>query len=1066
MIKLTENAIQVLEKRYLKRDENGTIIETPEGMFKRVADTIAKAEKTEELRKEWSRKFYDVMSNLEFLPNSPTIRNAGATGGSYSACFYLDIEDSRESIFDVLKKSVEIQAFGGGTGYNFSKLRPEGSLIKTTMGRASGPVGFMKVFDYVVGSVIQQGGVRQGAQMGLLDITHPDIEKFINSKQEEGVLTNFNISVIITDEFMSSINKESELWDKIIVGAYRNGEPGVLFIDTINKFSPTYPYQVLNGCNPCLISDTLLFDGDRLSRIDTEGVIFRSWKTGIKETINLKLSDGTAITLTPDHLIKTEKDGFIHAQDSLGYRISRVGDRFFTSENTEHEEKLVLLGFLYGDGWTRGHRGISVRIDEKKEPDVVSLLKSYGFYHTPSKDKLYCNKGQLSNLYIDEKEYNLNIIKEKTYDKVLPESIVCSKLLRLRSFLRGLYSANGSVVKDRFISFKSTSKLLIQQLQTILSAFGIKAHYSHNDGVEVKWHNGDYRSKPSYNLYITNRTALERFAKNIGFVETTKNEKLDYILKNRTTGRPTYPKVLTIEKTGPKEVYDFKMKDGLPYNQANGIVVHNCSEQVLGDKESCNLGSINLSKFVEDTGGGKPEINWKSLKSVVGIAVRFLDNVIDVNNYPIPEIETETKKFRKIGLGVMGWADLLIKLKIMYGSQESLELAERIMKFINNEAIRCSEELLQEKGHGTWEGFLDPSIYAKDKTNPLFHRRNATLTTIAPTGSLSLIAGCSAGIEPIFSFEFKKKCIGSEITIINPLLLEWLQDHDITIEGVPDYFIEAKDVTPEQHIRMQATYQRHVHNAVSKTVNLPNSATIKDIDYIFKLAHSLNCKGITVYRQGSREYEAQIPLSQEADKKPPMNSGKLLSNMDNSPEGSLQPPEWMWGGRQMIRTGEGTLWVHLFEDPISGYKELWSQISKEGRTLSSMNASIGRLATLALNGGNCPKCGHKNCGVPWSAVEKQLRGIIGEKTNWFNGQQVMSPPDGIAKVIKKRILDNSDWPVICPQTEVGGPTVDEFINSIYDTYGTDLCPDCASPLIHDEGCKGGRCPNCGFSNCV
>lgn len=803
-MKLGNNALEVLQKRYLMGDE------TPDDMCDRVATKIASAEKTEELKEHWYQEFKLVLIESLFSPNSPTWRNAGANQGNLSACFYLDIEDSRKSIFKVLGYSVEIQAFGGGTGHNFSWIRPENSIIKTTMGRASGPIGFAKVFNFVVGEVIQQGGVRKGAQMALLEINHPDIEKFINCKQTEGDLNNFNISVIIPEWFMNNLIQNDQfvfdtvfdgrsykklrgkdIWAKLIKGAWKNGEPGILFIDTVNNLSPTFPYQIMRGCNPC-------------------------------------------------------------------------------------------------------------------------------------------------------------------------------------------------------------------------------------------------------------------------------------------------------------------------------------GEQILGNMESCNLGSIDLSKFVhthipgigclEPTGTESTQIiDFKRLREVIRIAVRFLDNVIDVNNYPIPEIEIETKKFRKIGLGVMGWADLLIKLQISYNSPEALELAEKVMKFINDEATKYSEELLQEKGHGTWEGFLDPSIYAKDRTNPLFRRRNATLTTIAPTGTLSLIAGCSSGIEPVFSFEFKKKCLDGEMVVRHPLFQEWV-DNEIKGGGKfrkPNYFVEANDVPVEQHVHMQAAFQKHVHNAVSKTINAPYSSTIEDVDQAFKLAYTLGCKGLTFYRDGSREFQAQTAVREEtkqagqpsefdhsadAIKYLTIPEAKKLaedilmkaeSERSADPFSELQTPTWLPGWREKVKTGSGTLWVHVFVDPDTGFREVWTAVSKPGRDMAAAADSTGRLITLALKHG-----------ASWDEIVKQLQGHIGERTVWDNGVQIMSIQDGTAKVIRKRCVDNILPNFICPfnkkcqqrdshevlETQcqkANDPSADPnyFISTKemkypnYDSKKYDLCPDCASLLIHDEGCKGGRCLSCGWSNC-
>lgn len=748
--KLSDNAIEVLNKRYFRRNKHGEVIEDWTGLCHRVASHITQAEKTTELGLEWGPKFFDVMYNLDFLPNSPTLRNAGANQGCLSACFVLPLEDSRKSIFKTLQDAVEVQAFGGGTGYDFSPLRPANSLIKTTGGRSCGPIGFMRVFDHDIGEIIEQGGVRKGAQMAILRIDHPDIEQFIECKQREGLFTHFNISVAVTRHFMeclSACGKEDfkwalrfgdevglevsgqEVWNKLVRGAWANGEPGIIFIDTINELNPLRKYETIHATNPC-------------------------------------------------------------------------------------------------------------------------------------------------------------------------------------------------------------------------------------------------------------------------------------------------------------------------------------GEQPLAPYSSCNLGSINLSNFVvskpinrtetktfsfkEFSSGYEKTIDWDRLKTVVQTAVRFLDNVIDVNNYPIPEIERETKKFRKIGLGVMGWADMLIKLGISYNSQEALDLAEEIMRFIKDTAWEYSDKLGLEKG----------SIYVE--TGLHLGVRNGTLTTIAPTGTLSLIAGCSAGIEPIFSFKYKKKCLDGEMEVTHPLLDEWITQCKFKY-GEEHPFIEAKYVPIEQHIRMQAAFQRFTDNAVSKTINAPNSTTVEEVAAAFRLAFELGCKGITFYRQGSREVEAQV-----ASPIVPSVTGFTSIPVEDFPEGTLQPPEWMIGGRQMIKTGEGTLWVHLFEDAETGYKELWSQISKEGRTISSMNAALGRLATLALNRG-----------ATWEEIEKQLRGIIGEKTAWFNGEQVLSPPDGIAKVIRRRILGNSDWPI------KGGCSNGRMVGFDPASGGSipsppaieKRCPDCGSGLQLTEGCQSGLCAVCGWSEC-
>ncbi|MEM2806480.1 MAG: adenosylcobalamin-dependent ribonucleoside-diphosphate reductase, partial [Candidatus Bathyarchaeia archaeon] len=537
--KLTVNALEVLKKRYLLRDENERIIETPAQMFRRVARAISRVDREYGEDPKGSEEiFYRMMARLEFIPNSPTLFNAGTRLGQLSACFVIPIEDSLESIFTAVKNMALIEKSGGGVGFDFSRLRPKGDIVKSTKGVASGPVSFMLVFDAAT-EVIKAGGRRRGAMMGILRVDHPDILEFITSKQRPGFLSNFNISVAITDEFMETLEKDEdywlvnprnnektkklkarEVWELIARSAWASGDPGVVFIDEINRHNPT-------------------------------------------------------------------------------------------------------------------------------------------------------------------------------------------------------------------------------------------------------------------------------------------------------------PEVGRIEATNP------------------------CGEQPLLPYESCNLGSINLSRMVEDG-----EIRWEKLRETVRNAVHFLDNVIDANKYPLKEIEKITKANRKIGLGVMGFADMLIKLRIPYNSQQALELAERLMRFIDEEAHKKSEEIAEKRG--SFPNF-EKSIW-KDKYKAM---RNATVTTIAPTGSISIIAGCSSGIEPIFAISFIRNVLdGTRLFEINPLfeaiakergfydagILEEIaktgsvQKIDKIPEDVRKVFVTALDISPEWHVRMQAAFQKYTDNVVSKTVNMPYEATVEDVRAVFELA--------------------------------------------------------------------------------------------------------------------------------------------------------------------------------------------------------------------------------------
>jgi len=553
--KLTVNALEVLNRRYLLKDENERIVETPNQMFMRVARAIAKVDKEYGDNPEESEKtFYEMMARLEFIPNSPTLFNAGTDLGQLSACFVLPVEDSLESIFTAVKNMALIEKSGGGVGFDFSKLRPNGDIVRSTKGVASGPVSFMRVFDTAT-EVIKAGGKRRGAMMGILRVDHPDIIEFITSKQKAGFLSNFNISVAVTDEFMDNVEGDAEYW-------------------------------LVNPRN-----------GEKVKRLKAKSV----WS------------------------------------------------------------------LMAESAWASGDPGV---------------------------------------IFIDE----------------------------------------------------------------------------------INRHN------------------------------------------------PT-PEVGRIEATNP------------------------CGEQPLLPYESCNLGSINLSRMVVDG-----RVNWDKLRETVRNAVHFLDNVIDANKYPLKEIEAITRANRKIGLGVMGFADMLIKLGIRYDSEEALQLAEKIMKFIDEEAHKKSMEIAEERG--SFPNF-EKSIW-KDKYKAM---RNATVTTIAPTGSISIIAGCSSGIEPIFAISFIRNVLGgTRLFETNPLfelvakergfysakLLEEIaktgsvQKIDEVPEDVKRIFVTALDIAPEWHVKMQAAFQKYTDNAVSKTVNMPTEATVEDVKRVYGLAWKLKCKGITVFRYGSK----------------------------------------------------------------------------------------------------------------------------------------------------------------------------------------------------------------------
>ncbi len=734
-LRLSKNALTVLEKRYLKRDKDGKVLEKPEDMFNRVANAIASAENNFDAQvdtAELAGRFYDMMVRFEFLPNSPTLMNAGRELGQLSACFVLPVGDSIDDIFDAVKYTALIHKSGGGTGFSFSRLRPANDVVMSTTGISSGPISFMRVFD-IATETIKQGGTRRGANMGILRVDHPDIMDFIMCKSDQTHLNNFNISVGLTEAFMKAVERDEEyelinprsggvsgtlnagkVFHRIVKQAWSNGEPGIVFLDRLNRDNPT-------------------------------------------------------------------------------------------------------------------------------------------------------------------------------------------------------------------------------------------------------------------------------------------------------------PVVGDIESTNP------------------------CGEQPLLPYESCNLGSINLGKMVKDG-----EIDWKRLAEVIRLAVRFLDNVIEVNNYPLSQIDERTRANRKIGLGVMGWADMLILLGIPYISAEAIALGEKVMKFINDEGHAASRELATERG--PFPNFKG-SVYDKPGAAPM---RNATVTTIAPTGTISIIANASSGVEPLFAVSFVRQVLDNNVLVdVNPRfekvareqgfysedLMKRIAEHGTIhdLEEIPEdvrrVFVTAHDITPEVHIEMQAAFQRYTDNAVSKTVNFPNCATVEDVEKVFMLAYKLDCKGVTIYRDGSRDMQVLSTGKKEVEAAPQPEEKKALKPVKR------ERPKALKGWTYQMQTGCGPLYVTVNEDK-AGLFELFTTMGKAGGCAASQCEAIGRMVSLAWRSG-----------VQARQVIKQLLGISCHAQSGFGDNKVLSCADAVAKAIQMHMkLSGSEVDIEEKPFERGA------------------CPECGGVVEHEGGCM--VCRVCGYSECA
>lgn len=1075
-------------------------------------------------------EFYDLLSNFCFLPNSPTLMNAGRALQQLSACYVLPVEDSIEGIYESVKNMAIIHKSGGGTGFAFSKLRPANDAVNSTKGISSGPISFMQIFDKST-DVVKQGGTRRGANMGILLYNHPNIMDFINMKKTPGVMENFNVSVAITDEFMQKVKKGEDydlinprtqkpegklnarkVWDELVKGAWETGDPGIIIIDRINNTDSNPTPQIgqiesTNPCGeqpllpyePCFAPDTLITTKNGLETIENlyerqsrgediiiaadnrtigeKGLIFRKAlvsKTGYKEILEITLNNGQSLKVTPNHKIFT-KNGWKRADELTGddLVIMQNDPIYEINDLIRHEEDL-LYGWLSGDGWflegNRPSTGICFGPDEiSAQKELIPLFKKTFECEANS----YIDRNDVIQIVTEkksalEKLKSLGFKSGKAPKKEIPKYIFTAEPTRISNYLGGLFSADGEVSSyRRRIRLSSASPKLIKQAQMLLLNFGIISRISKNQVDKRTW----------YELAI-NGSSYNTFAKIIGFpISPLKQELMTNKLNKRirTRNEQDFSKVRNIVSAGFSDVYDIT-EPKTHSLIANGIVVHNC-----------NLGSINLSKFVDEN---KKDFDWPRLKDCVYKSVHFLDNVIDVNNYPIAKIEELAKGNRRIGLGVMGWAESLVSLGIPYNNEQAYQKARQLMKFINDRAREKSCELAKERG--VFPNFKD-SVF--DKSSPNFRKghdfkpRHCARTTIAPTGTIGITAGLQgAGIEPFFAVVYtrynaaaldalKKGETPNEKDIfyeINPLFKKLAEKHNhfglkpnelyqkidqnhkslVRIKQIPkkiqDLFLTSHDLTPADHVRMQAAFQEFTDNAVSKTVNFKNEATLKDVEDVYWLAYQLGCKGVTVYRDGSKSLQV-LNTSTPKQQQNPSNSSQLTLN--GKYVAPRQRPKVSVGTTEKLQTGQDNLYVTINEDE-NGLCEVFAHMGRSGGCTNAQTEALGRTISLALQSGVDPV-----------QIAHQLRGIKCTCHAFFGKEPVLSIADGIGLAMehyiarmKARLKGEFKFDAQNLQSPKDTNPKDFLINDEITE-----CPECSYKLEYREGCLS--CANCNYSKC-
>lgn len=1159
-IVLSENAVRVLERRYLKRDEEGVLLEKPLDMFIRVARNIASAEKKygkkEQEIKDLEKRFFDIMADLDFLPNSPTLMNAGKELQQLAACFVLPVGDSMNAIFEALKETALIQKSGGGVGYSFSNIRPKNDVVLSTKGVSSGPISFMTVFNAAT-DTIKQGGTRRGANMGILRVDHPDILDFITSKDNNNKLTNFNISVGVTEKFMRAVEnddeyeivnprtkevvdkyKAGEVFGKIVEHAWKNGDPGIIFLDRLNKDNPTPDMGQIESTNPCVSGQTLISTSDGFIRADelhkkvkageNVKIIFdrraleykiseqfgyknleilssgniRSWERGKKETYRLTTYSGYSLEATADHKVLTENgykrlgelekgdEVLIQPLGKFSLRKKIFGNGKVKRLNNLTKRKTLklpecwsgelgeVLGWLIGDGWFREDRaGFTFGHQDKKVTSYFNKIISE--WYNCSIKEIARDNGVIHLSYHSRgfieffKELGVKVLTSRY--KEVPASLFSAPREAVAGFLRGIFSADGNIDDtDGTVKISSSSKRLLRGIQVLLLNLGIKSNillrkYSFSKNFSYTTESGqhrDYKAKSDnyFELFISGGVSKRRFKEEVGFLVERKNRLLDSFKFEKLSSDNYYnkfiDKVEKVEHIGKKEVFDFNEPISNSYI-ANGIVVRNCGEQPLLPYEACNLGSINLAHMVKEE-EGMVKVDYKHLKRVVHIAVRFLDDVIDMSRYPLDKIDKMAHGNRKIGLGVMGYADLLIMLGIPYDSEEALELAQKIMSFIQDESKNASRELAKEKG--VFPNFKGSIYNGPDG----YEIRNATTTTIAPTGTLSIIADCSSGVEPLFAISFVKNVMDNDRLVeVNKYfkkiatgegfyskeLMEGIAEAGNLkeVSGIPSkykrIFITAHEISPKWHVRTQAAFQKFVDNAVSKTVNFPSEATADDVEKVYMLAYRLGCKGITIYRDKSREKQVLQVEGKKKGKKEILKNIIIKNNVESSSkkdlkdedktEEKLKPrsrPEVTYGMTKKYNIGNcGKLYVTINSDE-NGICEVFINTGEEG--CAALTEAVGRLVSIAIRSG-----------MDLDSVKDQLKGIRCATCIADSETHVLSCPDAIAKAVDFYLNGSNKFDL----SATNGP------RSLV------VCPECGDIMQPEGGCY--VCRDCGHSKC-
>jgi ribonucleoside-diphosphate reductase alpha chain len=1034
----------------------------------------------------------------------------------------INVPDSISGIMEHAKAAATIHQTGGGTGMTYEFLRPAGAMVSSTRGVASGPVSFMNIVNQVT-DVVKQGGVRRGANMGMMRVTHPDLLRFIHAKNDQHSLTNFNISVNVTDAFLEAVDRKEwfqlefdgkpwtdpiydpvrdgdymiyrrptgetatfcdkaayanadlsdctveepprpgmvyapDIWNRIVASAHRYAEPGIAFIDEVNRHNHMMKSMgPIYSCNPCVTGDTLVYTDRGLITMrelyetgaDFDAVVdarfgylptfhpsSKAFHSGRKEVFRLSTREGYSVRATADHKIMTNRGwvklGELQAGDKV-HILNRKGGFGFKGS-------LALgrtLGWLIGDGHLAdgtGRATLSFFGEEQSLAPMFSEYVSEAVAGLGRADRAYTTNvvevaGRQESRITAERLYRVAAEHGVTsgHKLYVPDSVLRGTENMQRGFLQALFSADGTVLDAEYkgidVRLTSTSIPLLEGVQRVLLNFGIASRIYLNRRVAATrqlpdGHGGlkGYECQAYHELNISKQNLLT-FRDEIGFLQEAKSSKLNRAIERLVRGLKQEFFVATVKSVTPEsaeDVFDITVPGPHAFT-ANGLVIANCGEQFLHFSNSCNLGSIDVAKFYD----AEQRVDWDRLREVTHLCTRFLDNVIDTCSWPLPEIDETVKRTRPVGLGIMGFADLCLNLKISYGSPASMDLMDEVMGFVRREAWVESLRLGAERGtfpelepnKEAYADFLYNQIgIARDV--PLTPR-NYEVTTIAPTGTISLVAETSSGVEPNFSWAYVRKdtlgtrtyvhtlaaqALGLEVDQTNPESIDRAAAYVVEHESeLPPYFITAMSIDAKQHVHVLAAAQRNVDNSVSKTCNGAVDDTVEAVDQLYRLARQLGCKAVSYYRDGSRENQVLTTMKQEP-------KGEVACNPEAIAEVVDEPPASHADAAQVASVSNKTTAAMRVERPRELRGATW-QIPFDGQNLyvtvnhdsrfiqevfatGPISGGVGLLASKMLRGGFEAK-----------EVSHSLNKVTGTHAVWFNERLLTSPEQAVAECI-------------------------------------------------------------------